>query len=80
LAVAEASQSKLRVTWASGSEAKPWLWLVQARNGREWRTEILAGEKLSATWTGDLPEVVAVSAVDRNGNVSAAAALDKRER
>jgi hypothetical protein len=54
--------------------------LIQARNGREWRTEILAGEKLSATWTGDLPEVVAVSAVDRNGNVSAAAAINKGER
>ena len=50
-----------------------------ARNGREWRTEILAGEKMSATWTGDLPEVVAISAVDRNGNISAAAAISKRD-
>jgi hypothetical protein len=80
LSVAEASESKLRVTWTSGSATKPWLWLVQARNGREWRTEVLAGEKLSATWTGDLPEVVAVSAVDRNGNVSAAAAIAKRDK
>ncbi len=79
LTVAEASQSKLRVTWTSASATNPWLWLVQARNGREWRTEILAGEKMSATWTGDLPEVVAISAVDRNGNISAAAAISKRD-
>jgi uncharacterized lipoprotein YddW (UPF0748 family) len=80
LTVAEASESKLRVTWTPGSAAKPWLWLVQARNGREWRTEILAGEKMSATWTGDLPEVVAISSVDRNGNVSAAVAINRRDR
>jgi uncharacterized lipoprotein YddW (UPF0748 family) len=80
LKVAEAGESKLRVTWTSPSAAKPWLWLVQARNGREWRTEIMAGEKMSATWTGDLPEVVAVSAVDRNGNVSVSAAIAKREK
>jgi len=80
LTVAEAGQSKLRVTWTSGSATKPSLWLVQARNGREWRTEIMSADKLSATWTGDLPEVVAVSAVDRTGNISAAAAINKREQ
>jgi hypothetical protein len=67
------------VTW-TGNGGKTSLWLVQTRNGREWRTEILAGEKLSATWTGDLPEVVAVSAVDRIGNISAAAAINKRDK
>lgn len=78
--VAETSQSKLRVTWKSGSATKPSLWLVQARNGREWKTEIMSADKSSATWTGDLPEVIAVSAVDRTGNISAAAAINKRER
>jgi hypothetical protein len=80
LSIAEASQSKLRVAWISGSATKPSLWLVQARNGREWRTEIMSADKSSATWTGDLPEVVAVSAVDRTGNISTAAAINKRER
>jgi uncharacterized lipoprotein YddW (UPF0748 family) len=82
LTVAEASGTRLRITWtignATGNEPKPSLWLVQARNARDWRTEILAGEKASATWTGDLPDVVAVSAVDRNGNVSAAAAINQK--
>jgi uncharacterized lipoprotein YddW (UPF0748 family) len=78
LTVAEATGAKLRVTWTAGSGTKPSLWLVQAKNGREWRTEILAGDKSSATWTGDLPEVVAISAVDRNENVSAPAAVNKQ--
>jgi hypothetical protein len=80
LTVAEAGVTRLRVTWNAAGANKPWLWLVQTRNGREWRTEILAGEKASATWTGDLPEVVAVSAVDRNGNLSAPAAVNRREK
>jgi uncharacterized lipoprotein YddW (UPF0748 family) len=79
LTVAEVSATRLRVTWTATGANKPWLWLVQARNGREWRTEILSGEKSSATWTGDLPEVVAISAVDRNGNISNAAAVNRRE-
>jgi hypothetical protein len=80
LSVAEASGGKLRVTWNAGNGGKPSLWLVQARNGREWRTEIMPADKTSATWTGDLPEVVAVSAVDRIGNLSAAAAINKRDK
>lgn len=80
LTVAEASPAKLRVTWSAGGAARPSLWLVQARNGREWRTEIMSGDKGSATWTGDLPEVVAVSAVDRIGNISAAAAITKKDK
>jgi uncharacterized lipoprotein YddW (UPF0748 family) len=77
LSVAEATAAKLRVTWTA---SKPSLWLVQTRHGREWRTEIMAADKTSATWTGDLPEVVAVSAVDRNGNISTAAAINKRDK
>jgi hypothetical protein len=40
----------------------------------------MPADKSSATWTGDLPEVVAVSAVDRNGNTSTAAAINKRDK
>lgn len=77
--VAEVTATRLRLTWAAGDANKPSLWLVQSRNGREWRTEILAGEKSSATWTGDLPQVVAVSAVDRNGNLSVPTAIKKQD-
>ncbi len=80
LTVAEAGASKLRLTWAAGAPGKPWLWLVQARIGREWRTEILSAENASAIWTGDLPEIVAISAVDRDGNLSAPAAVNQREK
>jgi uncharacterized lipoprotein YddW (UPF0748 family) len=80
LVVAEANANKLRLTWTAGPGSKAWLWLVQARSGGEWRTEILSGENMSATWTRDLPEVVAISAVDKNGNLSAAAAVNRREK
>jgi uncharacterized lipoprotein YddW (UPF0748 family) len=80
LNVAEATASKLRLTWTAGTGSKAWLWLAQARIGREWRTEILSGEKMSATWTRDLPEVVAISAVDKNGNISAAAGISRRDK
>jgi uncharacterized lipoprotein YddW (UPF0748 family) len=80
LNVAEASAAKLRVTWTAGNGGKASLWLIQTRNGTEWRTEIMPTDKTNATWTGELPEVVAVSAVDRNGNISAAAAIDRRDK
>jgi uncharacterized lipoprotein YddW (UPF0748 family) len=80
LTMAEASAAKLRVTWDAGNGGKISRWLVQARNARVWRTEIMPADKTSATWTGNLPEVVAVSAVDRNGNISATAAISKHEK
>jgi len=80
LTVAEASGNRLRVIWAAGNASKPSLWLVQARNGHDWKTEIMSGDKTSATWTGDLPEVVAVSAVDRIGNTSTAAAIGQKKK
>jgi hypothetical protein len=80
LNVAEVSAAKLRVTWSGGHASKASLWLLQTRNGPEWRTEIMPGDKTNATWTGELPEVVALSAVDRNGNISAATALKRRDQ
>jgi uncharacterized lipoprotein YddW (UPF0748 family) len=74
----EVSRTKLSLSWVIGNGTKPWLWLVQSRHGHGWKTEIMAADKLSATWTGDLPDVVAISAVDRIGNISPAAAIEKR--
>jgi len=62
--------SQLEVHWTASSSDKAWLWLVQTRTGGEWKKEILPGAKTSRAWNGAPPEVVAVSAVNRNGQLS----------
>jgi hypothetical protein len=68
----------LSVSWAPSVAGKAWLWLLQTRTGSVWKTEVLPAARTSRNWAGAPPEVVAVSAVDRNGNASAAAALELR--
>jgi hypothetical protein len=57
---------------------KAWLWLLQTKTGREWRSVILPAAKTTLTWNGVPPEVVAVSAVNRNGQVSLPCVLQAR--
>jgi uncharacterized lipoprotein YddW (UPF0748 family) len=66
------------IRWRATTVDKPWLWLVQVRRGKEWSSEVLAGNELSRRCEGSLPEVVAVTAIDRNGNASLVAAVEKR--
>ncbi|HNW06324.1 MAG TPA: family 10 glycosylhydrolase [Verrucomicrobiota bacterium] len=61
----------LTLSWALAGPGKAWLWLVQTRSGGTWSTQILPGGQSSHTWSGTTPEVVAVSAVNRNGEASA---------
>ncbi len=62
-------------SWTPSGLEKPWLWLVQIRGGGVWTTQILPAARTSRSWRGEAPEVAAVSAVDRNGNTSLAAAI-----
>jgi uncharacterized lipoprotein YddW (UPF0748 family) len=66
----------LRLTWKSGGRAV-WQWVLQMKTGGHWTTEILAGAKTGETIKPgpamDLPEAVALFAVDRLGNESASA-------
>jgi hypothetical protein len=64
--------------WTPVGSDKVWLWLVQSRTRGEWATEILPGAQTAAGCEG--ADVIAVSAVDRNGNVSAATVLSLRRR
>jgi uncharacterized lipoprotein YddW (UPF0748 family) len=68
----------LKFTWAPGSAGKAWLWLLQTRTGGAWTAEILPAARTSCAWNGAPPEVVAVSALDRNGNLGAPATLQLR--
>jgi len=45
------------------------------QTGKEWTTEILPSSRAQRVWRGNLPAVVAVSPVDRNGNLGPSAAV-----
>jgi uncharacterized lipoprotein YddW (UPF0748 family) len=66
------------VTWTRSSQGKTWLWLLQTRNRGVWTTEVLPAAQTSRAWSGAPPEVVAVSAVNRNGEVSSPAVVQPR--
>jgi uncharacterized lipoprotein YddW (UPF0748 family) len=56
-----------------------WLWLLQSRTGGAWTTEILRGSQSERVIIlPHRPEAIAVTAIDRCGNASAAATLEKR--
>ncbi|MGO8931348.1 MAG: glycoside hydrolase family 10 protein [Limisphaerales bacterium] len=67
--------SKLEICWAPSDLGKASLWLVQTRSGGEWKEEILPAAKTTRVWNGAPPEVVAVSAVNHNGELSAPSVL-----
>jgi hypothetical protein len=69
------SGSRLTVNW-NCSETVAW-WLVQSRVDGKWKTEVLPGSTNSRIMNSR-PEVVAVTAVDRSGNVSPAATFQRR--
>jgi hypothetical protein len=74
----EGSGSRLEAHWASNSSGKAWLWLLQTRTGGEWKREVLPGARTSRIWHGSQPDVVAVSAVDRDGELSTPGVLQAR--
>jgi uncharacterized lipoprotein YddW (UPF0748 family) len=60
---------QLKLEWKSSGGAS-WQWVVQKKIGGKWAAEILPEEKTSETIKADLPEAVAVTAVNRFGNMS----------
>jgi hypothetical protein len=78
LAVAENSHSSLRVNWETAGEPA-WLWILQYRTNEVWATEILPANQTTRTFENSRPELVAVSTVDRVGNVSSPAAIKKTQ-
>jgi uncharacterized lipoprotein YddW (UPF0748 family) len=64
--------------WTPASGHKPWLWLVQTCSAGQWKIEILPASKSTQTWSVP-PEIVAISAIDRNANASPPAALALRK-
>lgn len=61
----------LTLTWRRGGEARPRLWVVQYRAGKEWKTVLLPGDRTSHVLREEPQlsiDAVAVTAVDRIGN------------
>jgi len=71
------SRAGLRFQWETSGGKPAWLWILQYRTNEVWATEILPAGQTSRTFFNSRPEVIAVSAVDRTGNVSSPAALKK---
>jgi len=75
LRVATAGNSSVKLSWKPGPGEKAWVWVLQYRRGGEWTTWIVPGERRSHILDGDPPEALALSAVDRVGNLSQATAF-----
>jgi uncharacterized lipoprotein YddW (UPF0748 family) len=63
------------LNWAAAPGDKPWLWVLQLRYGNTWHTSILTVAR--TTLSGAPPDTIAVSAVDRNGNLGPAATVGR---
>ncbi len=65
----------MRLALTPGGSASPWLWVVRARYGDEWRTEVVPGAErhhnLAPLGIRATPDQVVVTAIDRVGNASA---------
>lgn len=72
------STAGLQFSWGPSGTEMISRWLLQTRSGRIWKTEILPGNVRSRAWPGPAPDVIAISAVDRYGNLGPAAALQAR--
>jgi hypothetical protein len=55
------------------------LWVLQVRRDNEWTTRILPGAAKSRALERPPPEAIAVTAVDRCGNASAPAVVQRKE-
>jgi uncharacterized lipoprotein YddW (UPF0748 family) len=75
----QASSSAVEARWHSRDGESASLWLVQAKSGNRWQTQILPRSRSGLRWLGDvMPEAIAVTAVDRCGNNSTPAVVEKR--
>ncbi|MBI3850328.1 MAG: family 10 glycosylhydrolase [Verrucomicrobia bacterium] len=66
------------LTWADATTNKVWLWVVQTRKGGSWSTVVLPGNQTSRSLDRASTEMIAVSAVNRYGNLSYASVLERK--
>jgi uncharacterized lipoprotein YddW (UPF0748 family) len=74
-----AGKTSAKLSWSLSGE-NAWLWVLHYRRGGVWSTKVLPGAWRSHILDGELPDALALSAVDRVGNVSPAATLTLRKQ
>jgi len=79
LTVAEDSRTSLRLAWAA-ADKPAWLWVLQFRTNQVWTTEILPAARTNWALAKPAPDWIAISAVDRVGNLGPPAAVKKMRR
>lgn len=77
LMVSKASGA-LNLNWQTTNPMPIRFWLLQIRSGKEWKAEILSGDRRSHALIGGSPELIALTALDRYGNASAPAVLERK--
>jgi len=65
-------------TWEAATTNRVWLWVVQTKRAGQWKTEILPPNRTSYSLNPSLPDVVAVTAMDRCGNLSLPNAMERK--
>ena len=64
-------------SWQNGGAEKVWKWVLQFQMNGVWTTEILLAGQTARDFPNALPDVIAVSAIDRTGNQSQPAVFKK---
>ena len=71
---------EVEIRWqpATGQSA-PWQWVMQTKRGSEWRSEIFPGGTTARTFSGSLPQLIAVAGIDRAGNLGSYGGLQRKD-
>ncbi len=68
------------LTWEAATTNKVWLWVVQERKTGQWNTEVFPAIKTSYLLSQFMTEAIAVTAVDRCGNLSPTAVMERKTK
>ena len=78
ISVTTDARNNLVVRWESATNEIPKSWVLQYRGTNNvWTTQILPANQTGCSFARSAPEVISISAVNRFGNVSAPAAVEK---
>jgi uncharacterized lipoprotein YddW (UPF0748 family) len=70
--------SSTRANWSTEKKEDVWLWVLQFRSKNEWSTRVLPARTTVLALSRTIPEVIAITAIDRYGNASRPAVLEHK--
>ncbi|HYG34124.1 MAG TPA: family 10 glycosylhydrolase, partial [Clostridia bacterium] len=73
------SGNSLAISWGCSKPEKVSRWVLQTRVGKTWITEVLPSGRTSLVLERRSPDFIALTAVDRFGNTSRPAAVQRKE-